>query len=179
MSQILVFMLPDHLFELLREEVGGRFAFELFDPAAGGLQYIAPPAKADPGANYVRGGYRAAYLSTGGLPKGSRDYDFLDRESEQLIEVRGARSNKKRLELATIRVVSKKSKLKKQFAAFKKRLTTTCNAGVKLDGHPYPDILWEPDVEQLELTTDWESPSGKVEVMSTPVKAKPKPKPKS
>jgi hypothetical protein len=152
--QLEAFMLPQQLFAILKEEIeGGHFIFQGFEPTAR-PGFVVPPPKADLAAEYVRGRYNTAYISTRGLPKHPQDWDFIDRESDWLIELTGGRMQAKKLELATLRPMSKKSKVSNQFSALRKRLIQTCEAGVKLNGHPYPKILWQPGAEKFELWQD-------------------------
>jgi hypothetical protein len=107
-----VLMPPRRLLPLLSETSGGRFVFQGFEQDAAGVGFAVAAPDADLAVAYARGGYHVAYISLRGFPRAPRDFDFTDREQDWLIEVRGGRMRGSKLEIATLRLMSKRSRIK-------------------------------------------------------------------
>jgi hypothetical protein len=163
-----VLMPPHRLLPLLSETTGGRFVFQGFEQDAAGVGFAVAAPDADLAAAYARGGYHVAYISLRGFPRGPRDFDFTDREQDWLIEVRGGRMRGSKLEIATLRLMSKRSRIKARFIAIGRQLRRLCAAGVTIDGDPrFTKVLWDPGVHKLALWVNLDG-HGRIRVAGAP-----------
>lgn len=99
------------------------------------------------------GEYREMALSLGAVPRHDRDWDFMEKAAEELIVIEGGRQKEEVLELAEMRLFSKRSKAKRLFAKLRQRVLAACpHNGLKtLSGHPYEDIVYSQNIRQLDL----------------------------
>jgi hypothetical protein len=151
MNEFSVFMYPQSLFGVLGEFIGEnesrlvlrRFKGGAFESESAGLEVIASEVVGPDLANdYVERGYSQIYISFGGLPSHERHWAFIEANSARLIELSGFRYRENELELGVVRLLSKTSKVRKEFKDLCERLGGLCLSDVVLTygGTEYPEV---------------------------------------
>jgi hypothetical protein len=99
------------------------------------------------------GEYREMVLSLGVVPRHDRDWEFMELAAEELIVIEGGRQKEAVLELAEMRLFSKRSKAKRLFTQLRQGVLMACpHNGLKtLSGHLYADIIYSQNIRQLDL----------------------------
>ena len=92
---------------------------------------------------YINGGYRQIYLTTNNsIPRNPLDWDFLDREQENIIIIEGGRINGNELEQSYLRVLSKKSNCKVLCQDIKDLIKSQSSQGLYNSGSFYKNTFY-------------------------------------
>lgn len=153
-------MLPSSMFGVLSKistnfefkVVFRRYETEMFK--AGFLN-----VELDAGAyqHYLNGGYKEIYLSVGDIPSSEEDWEFYERDAENLIVINGARIDGDMLEISIMRPVNKKNNVKRLLTLIKKDLKSTLNSGNLVVGNtPYPNIYYDDNLAEYKLVNNVE-----------------------
>lgn len=95
---------------------------------------------------YNSEGFELIYLAQN-VPEAEEDYNFLSREADLLLEIKGGRHHRDELELSQIRLMSKKPKNKLWINVFRKQIKILCNQGIRWDDSEYPKIFWDKKID--------------------------------
>jgi hypothetical protein len=164
MTRIEAFIPVSLLFRLINrvaEGTAARLVFQRFESPKHQAGFTVFEPREDLATEYVNGGYQLIYLSINGIPKNGEDWDFLDRESEYLIEFAGGRQNGQDLEQVVIRPMAKKNKVAKPYKELQSGITEACHQGVNLNGTPYPKIFYAKELvgKKTKMWVDLETKS--------------------
>lgn len=91
------------------------------------------------------GGYGIIWISASLVPAHEKDWDFVERSQQDLLESRGGLWDDKRLGVRTIRILAKETRVRGLFDAFATAIKDICERGMETEGHAQRDVLYVPD----------------------------------
>ncbi len=133
---IFYFLPVSQQFELLKEvsansdsDIG--LTFRRFTPSGFDARYEVCSWGEDLATKYMDGGFTQIILSVNGaIPNSLEDWDFTDREQENLIIIENGREKNDELEKSYLRVFSKESNCKGLYQKIRKQIKSICHQGL-------------------------------------------------
>jgi hypothetical protein len=151
------FLTPTEHFRLLREaavnwSVPVGISFRRFAPSGFEPGYDSCDWNDDLAAQYLNGGYSEIYLSANNsLPAHRQDWDYSDREAQDLIIVEGGRVCGNEIEMAYLRVFAKQSHCVPLYRKLRSALTDTMNQGLYAGRHQYKDTFYSDAAAGMKM----------------------------
>ena len=153
MSQINFFLLPNVIFDLIRQSnidkrsqlIFRRFQSEGFDARIQQVDLNADHVD----EIYSSGKFSEYCLSLGSVPYTFDDWKFMERAANELLVFEGSRVVGRDLEITKLRVFSKKSDAVSNYKQITKSIKERCGKkGLNtLSGHSVPDVWYDSAIE--------------------------------
>lgn len=160
MNQIDFFVIPKSFFNIIediKEIYPMTIIFRRFKVEGMNAGFRILDREEDLFEVYRIGGYSQIYISfLSDLPTDEKDWDFLDRNADNLIIIEGGRIENNYLEMFRLRLASKNSDVKHIFKHLKKAIAKSCSCqGLNTkSGQFYKKILYNDEVLAYELRYD-------------------------
>ena len=107
---------------------------------------------------YLNGGYTRMYLTTNNSsPTNPQDWEFSDREQENIIIIEGGRIQGNELEQSYLRVFSKKSNCKLLHQKIRSLIKNKTNSGVYARGSYYKNTFYSNDAAKYKMVSEFGS----------------------
>lgn len=155
MSQVELFIKPATLFNAIKRlalEIDFNIVFHKFSDN-GGFEVF--DYEMDLEKNYLQHQFSKILLTIGSTPESKDDWQFYEKEPQNIIEINGARISSEYLELTSIRVVAKRSRVSKLFNELKSALLENLHSGgLHIGKSNYPEIYYSLDLGDIQLTNN-------------------------
>jgi hypothetical protein len=158
---IFYFLTPREQFELLKEVSSSNkndigLIFRRFTNTGFDSRYEICSWEDDLPKKYLDGGFTQIHITVNGsLPHGLQDWDFLDREEQNLIIIEGGRINNNELEKSYLRVFAKETNCKSLYQRIRKLIKSNTTQGLYSKGSFYKDTFYSEAAAKYKMVSSF------------------------
>jgi len=158
---IFYFLTVNEHFNLLREiattyKEPVLICFRRFSPSGFPAGFEICSWEEDLTEKFVQGGFCQIYLTLNkAKPTSGQDWEFPDREEENIIIIEGGRVKGDELEEIYLRVFSKMSNCNKLYQKIRAAIRTKFNKGLSVSIHFYKDIFYSSDACMYKMVSSF------------------------